>query len=139
MKSTLQVNHRIVTNDGTIYRVEDLNGSYGKPTVRQVGVGPCFPLALTFPYTIINPNKVDKLKKQADEALKMYPQYKGHFDKYVLVIVTRQVHTKMGLAFDKGEICIASAVENHEGFRTVYSVKNNCDTSIDSKFVVNLI
>lgn len=67
-----------------------------------------------------------------------YPQYTGHFDRYVLVRIKRKVTTKMGLAFGFGELAIAKPegdiVESGRfagrKTMTVYSVSNQCDTSV---------
>lgn len=71
-----------------------------------------------------------------------FPQYKGHWDDFVLVRVTATIKTVLGLAFGKGEIALA-AKERHLGTGmvngffcddipslTVYSVRNECDTII---------
>lgn len=74
------------------------------------------------------------LKKDAAAQVAAYPQYSGHFDDYVLVTVIRQVKTKMGLAFDKNEVTIAkpykAPLAGFDDYRTVWSFKNGCDTSI---------
>ena len=65
-----------------------------------------------------------------------YPQYLGHFDGYKLARVKRTIVTKMGLAFEAGEIVIASppAYLGVPGFRTItcWSVRNECDTVVKS-------
>lgn len=50
------------------------------------------------------------LKKAASEQVQQYPQYRGHFDEYVLVKVIDDVKTKMGPSFSKGEAAIALPV-----------------------------
>lgn len=73
----------------------------------------------------------------AEAAAKMapFPQYRGKFDSYILVRVKRRIRTKMGIAFDRGEIAIASAETRPEGpndiiCRTVWSRRNSCDTLV---------
>lgn len=78
------------------------------------------------------------LKSQAEKQNEQWPQYKGHFDNYVLVTVTKRIKTKMGVAFEKGDMAIAvPAIKPHittdptwRRFRTVYSFRNQIDTSI---------
>jgi hypothetical protein len=69
-----------------------------------------------------------------------YPQYKKHFDDYRLVRVTADIVTKMGLAFTRGELAIASphpanfgvdGVSNGIAYVTVWSARNRCDTVIE--------
>jgi hypothetical protein len=83
------------------------------------------------------------LKKAAEAQVAAYPQYKGHFDSYILVQVTRKVTTKGGLAFNKNELALAKA-ETHspecgpfvgKQFRTVWSANNGCDVSIPESSV----
>ncbi len=79
-----------------------------------------------------------QLVAKADAQMARWPQYKGHFDGYVVVRVKKDLKTKMGLAFAAGEVAIASpAVHFPDGgpytkipFVTVYSSRNACDTSI---------
>lgn len=44
-----------------------------------------------------------------------YPQYRGKFDDHVRVRITRNVSTKSGRAFFKGEITIAKRVDYGDG------------------------
>jgi len=44
-----------------------------------------------------------------------YPQYRGKFDDHVRVRITRNVTTKSGRAFFKGEITIAKRVDYGDG------------------------
>jgi len=78
---------------------------------------------------------VAMLKTLAARAVAQYPQYAGHFDGYVAVRIKRDVRTKMGLAFEKGEIAIAQPTADADGFRTVWSVKNKVDTSVRASHV----
>ena len=66
-----------------------------------------------------------------------YPQYAGHFEGYRLARVKRDVTTKMGLAFARGEFVIATersgfALPNAGKFDTAWSRRNACDTSLKS-------
>jgi hypothetical protein len=48
-----------------------------------------------------------KLKKAAEKTQKKYPQYKGHFDKYKLAVVKKNIFGKYrNLLFEKGETII---------------------------------
>lgn len=83
------------------------------------------------------------LTVQAAEQVKLYPQYRGHFDAYRVVQITKLVKTKMGLAFEKGEMAIARPEIRHffrpdgtQGLSvTVWSMKNRCDVSVPAKHV----
>jgi hypothetical protein len=74
---------------------------------------------------------------EADAAHVQYPQYRGHWDGWVLVRFKRNVTTKMGRAFDKGEIALAKPASRKIGEGrfagrqaiTAYSTKTKCDTS----------
>lgn len=77
---------------------------------------------------------LNALKSIAQEQNAAFPQYAGHFDAYVLVRMKRTVHTKMGMAFMRGEMAIASPM-TREGYRTVYSIRNRVDTSVPESSV----
>jgi hypothetical protein len=69
-----------------------------------------------------------------------YPQYEGHWDgdEWIVVRLKRNVSTKMGLAFEKGELTIAKAVENDEHLTDgwfAYSLKNGIDTWVRKEWV----
>ncbi len=79
----------------------------------------------------------EALKAIAAAQMAQYPQYTGHFDRYCLVYVKRDVTTKVGLAFVRGEYAIASPIAEptswtSEKFVTVWSRKNEIDTRIKS-------
>ncbi len=64
-----------------------------------------------------------------------YPQYAGHFDGYQVARATKTVKTKMGLAWNKGELLIYKTESRDIGRGpeicfTAYSVRNRCDTGI---------
>ena len=79
----------------------------------------------------------EALKATAAAQVAQYPQYAKHFDRYCLVRIKRDVTTKAGLAFARGEYAIASPVAKpsswtSEKFVTVWSRKNEIDTSVKS-------
>ncbi len=76
---------------------------------------------------------VSAIRAKMAELANKYPQYVGHFDAYVPVLVLSDVRTKMGLAFQKGEIALAAPISKSifgDYYRTVYSLRNNVDTRI---------
>ena len=84
------------------------------------------------------------LKKAAAEQVQNFPQYRGHFDNYQLVIIKCLVDTKLGRAFEANEYAIAKPELRR--FRdiygtekesiTVWSMKTHLDTSVPSKYVI---
>jgi hypothetical protein len=72
-----------------------------------------------------------------------YPQYAGHWDgsEWYAVRIVKDVKTKLGLAFQAGEVTIARA-DRGDGyahpkgwtFLTAYSVRNKIDTSIRTEY-----
>lgn len=73
----------------------------------------------------------------ASAQVAQYPQYKNHFASYRLVRVKRDVKTKMGLAFARGEFAIATPKKDElpdlpssGKFVTVWSRRNQVDTSV---------
>lgn len=64
-----------------------------------------------------------------------WPQYRGHFDAYRIGRITRDVKTKLGLAFRKGDVVIWTIGERDLGNGpevtfTAWSVRNRCDTGV---------
>lgn len=62
-----------------------------------------------------------------------YPQYNGHWDEangWVLVLVTRKVETKMGVAFEPGDVTLGKRAGFLGDGWTVYSIRNGCDTRL---------
>lgn len=64
-----------------------------------------------------------------------FPQYRGHFDAYEVVRVTRSINTKAGQAFKRGDLTIAKWQEADERFGlpagwVAFSFRNGCDTGI---------
>ena|ERR1019366_8346365 len=90
-----------------------------------------------------------ELIERAAASMAKYPQYNGHFLDYMLVRVNRDIKTKAGLAFSKGEITIAKpdaailefsfdAKLIGKSFLTVWSFKNTVDTSIQEAHIKQL-
>lgn len=82
------------------------------------------------------------LKTAAAGQVAQYPQYRGHFDDYVLVRARKTIKTKMGQAFVKDELAIAypviydqERIDRHgrvKPYQTivVWSNNNRCDTHV---------
>jgi len=77
------------------------------------------------------------LKTTAAAQVAQYPQYRNHFASYRLVRVKRDVETKMGLAFARGEFAIATektdelpGLPSSGRFVTVWSRRNQIDTNV---------
>lgn len=84
-----------------------------------------------------------KSLESARERTEGLPQYEGKFEDWVPVRVTREVRTKMGLAFERGEIAIAAPrSRNYDGWtertRTVWSRRNEIQTTVRSTAVEDL-
>jgi hypothetical protein len=83
---------------------------------------------------------LDTLRGMAAAQVAEYPQYIGHFDAYTLVRIKRPIRTKLGLAFDAGEVAIAAPgaapiLGGGPRFRTVWSLRNRIDTSVPASAV----
>jgi hypothetical protein len=80
-----------------------------------------------------------KIISQAEQDNAQWPQYKGHWrgDEWVLVKIKRRIRTKLGVAFEKGDVTIAKRDESveHKGFFTAYSLRNKIDTSVPENAV----
>lgn len=77
----------------------------------------------------------ESLRAAAAAAMAPYPQYVDHWHAYNLARVTRDIRTKMGLAFYAGEIVLALQVAPAfacDPFRyvTAWSNINTVDTSV---------
>ncbi len=86
------------------------------------------------------------LREKARTSHAQYPQYAGHWDgpEWVLVRVTRRIRTKLGVAFERGELALARRTppetdsslspailaEMNRPSWTAYSVRNRADTQI---------
>lgn len=71
----------------------------------------------------------------AEEAHASLPQYEGHWStgEWFLVRFTRRVRTKMGVAFERGDVTIAHAPRYRDQWDdcpTAYSLRNEIDTSV---------
>ena len=72
-----------------------------------------------------------------------YPQYAGHWDgaEWFLVHIRRQIGTKMGAAFAKGEIAMAKYDPidlDADGMLVVYSRANGTNTMVQKSDAVAL-
>jgi hypothetical protein len=83
------------------------------------------------------PATLTSLKVLAATQVAQYPQYKDHFTSYRLVRILRDVKTKMGLAFTRGEYALATEYKDElpglpssGRFVTVWSRRNQIDTSV---------
>ena len=84
----------------------------------------------------------ETLKSAAAAQVRQYPQYRGHFEDYVLVRARKNVKSKLGQSFVKDELAIARPVvyENQrtlpsgrvKNYQTivVWSLTNRCDTHV---------
>ncbi len=89
----------------------------------------------------------DVMVKRAETDMAGYPQYKGHWDKWVIGTVTKRLKTKLGVAFEAGdEVLVNPEVRSEKVaprgkslpyaewplklFRVCYSFRNRCDTQI---------
>lgn len=73
----------------------------------------------------------------AEKQVAAFPQYRDHFKGYVLGRMTRDVTTKMGVAAYAGETVLLAPELRHarlrtrvHAFRTIWSSRNGCDTSV---------
>ena len=79
----------------------------------------------------------ESLKALAAAQVAQYPQYDDHFASYRLVRILRDVKTKMGLAFTRGEYALATehkdelpGLPSSGKFVTAWSRRNKVDTSV---------
>lgn len=96
-------------------------------------------------YACAGLTKVDALaalKADAERAHASYPQYAGYWDSHFLGRVKRTVRTKMGVAFEKGDLALVGeyeAPESIEGLKvscfSCYSNRNGCETVLRKKDV----
>lgn len=73
-------------------------------------------------------NILGALKAQAAAQVEGFPQYANHFNSAVLVRVTVDIKTKMGLAFAKDEWALLLA--SRGDFVTIWSMRNKVATSV---------
>ena len=84
------------------------------------------------------PSNVSLLRDLAASTMVRYPQYDGHFAKYEICRITREIRTKAGRAFAAGEIVIARKPDPKTDFHfpgtprfiTAWSYANTIDTSV---------
>lgn len=96
----------------------------------------------------------EEIVAEAQARHAQYPQYEGHWtgDEWVVVRVTKTIRTKMGVAFEQGDLSIARRETRTERvaprgaflpyeqwpekeFATVYSRRNGIDTSVPARHV----
>jgi hypothetical protein len=86
------------------------------------------------------------VREEAARKHAQYPQYEGHWDgdEWYVVRLKRAVRTKMGQAFEKGELTIARDLDDRErvGDRSqgsdsvcAYSLSNGIDTWVRREWV----
>ena len=79
---------------------------------------------------------VEVLVQMAEQQLAQYPQYRGHWNGWQRVRVTRDLKTKLGLAFRAGDVVLMNPTSIHTSpnvrgeFVMCYSFRNKVDTSI---------
>lgn len=84
----------------------------------------------------------ETLKTAAAAHVAKYPQYRGHFDNYILVRARKNIKSKLGQSFVKDELAIADPVV-YDTQRTlpsgrikpyqvitVWSITNRCDVHV---------
>jgi hypothetical protein len=83
------------------------------------------------------PATLTSLRAIAAAQVAQHPQYEGHFATYRLVRIKREVETKAGLAFARGEYALATEHRNElpglpsSGKHvTAWSRRNKVDTSV---------
>lgn len=63
-----------------------------------------------------------------------FPQYRGHYDDWEVVRITRRISTKMGEAFRAGDLTLARWHEADGPYSpagwTAFSFRNGCDTGV---------
>lgn len=74
------------------------------------------------------------LVREAQEQHAAYPQYAGHWESWRVVEVTERVRTKLGVAFEPGDVVLAAPTLT-EGMATLYSRSNRVSTSVDPAIV----
>ena len=85
------------------------------------------------PKTSPSPTR-EKLVAHANAVHARHPQYKGYWDKHVLVTVQRRVRTKSGVAFQEAEVALAAPVIQTifgQKVRSVYSVRQECGVLLE--------
>ena len=88
------------------------------------------------PDGLASPISIADLRAGAEAHRSESPQYRGTWDRHVRVIVTKRIVTKMGLAFEAGDVTMAEpglsdAILMGPPLRSVYSRRNHIDTLIE--------
>lgn len=81
----------------------------------------------------------ERVRAQAEADHERYPQYTGHWDRergWEVVTVTPLVVTKLGEAFQPGDVTIARVDEKGEW--TAYSLRTKCDTLVLNEEVLRM-
>jgi hypothetical protein len=83
----------------------------------------------------------DDIIRQAEAAHLAYPQYRGHWrgSEWKLVLLRRDIRTKMGLAFERGDVTISRPAQDHPGYVDAYSTRNNVDTRIGARDAAEMV
>jgi hypothetical protein len=83
------------------------------------------------PKIIVNGNLRRAVEAAAEAEHAAYPQYVGHWagPEWVLVRLTRRITTKLGLAFERGDVTLGKRGPI-TGEWTVYSLRNGIDTAV---------
>lgn len=91
--------------------------------------------------TVNAPELLATLKAKAASQMAQYPQYKCHFDNYVLVRIDRDIGTKLGLAFKAGEYAIMppDLFPSLSNYTLVWSMLNSCGTAIPRRAIQHII
>lgn len=93
------------------------------------------------PYGQTDVNRLNLLEAQAmirqiaEVKSSIYPQYQGYWDGWVLVRVKKTIRTKMGVAFEKGDLTLMDPEIECDEFVTCYSIRNDINTLIERKYV----
>lgn len=77
--------------------------------------------------TSISEDELEALKEKGRYQLREYSQYEGKFDHLYPVIVKKDIKTKLGFAFKKGEIVLLNPTSSDP---TLYSFTNKCFTLV---------
>jgi hypothetical protein len=83
------------------------------------------------------------LREKAEDQVAQYPQYKGYFDDWIPVLITKETKTKLGIAFESCEFTLAKPEVRHilgsnnkiKMFMTAWSYSNRCATSVPFEHV----
>jgi hypothetical protein len=94
---------------------------------------------------------------EAAAAHAQYPQYEGHWDNWRVAEITRRVRTKMGVAFQAGDLVLVAPQTTTEKvaprsrqpiayedwptkeFATAYSRRNGIDTAVPVPYVREVV